>query len=340
MKPIIPFALLGALFAVGANAATTDPVGYVSLGETGVGLPAVPANTDQRVSIPMFNATESVGSIATGGIAGSVLTVDGAAYTAGQWVGYYALVSSGANEGQLLVVTASDATSITVATTVAGDTLTGLADGDSFKLSPAWTLDSFLGVQPVGTQLLAFSGTGSGVNLAPDVIYEYGNPFSLFPSDRWFNATFLTEAGTEVLYPGEALIIRSGANPVNSVVVTGEATTVKHRTVIAGGTGQQDTPLAYLSPVGEVVVDANIPVATDDQLLVFDTGAGLNKAATTIYQYGNPFSLFASERWYNATFLTELTTEVIPGGASVVYRTSGAASDVVWSDEPGFVSTL
>ena len=340
MKPIIPFALLGALFAVGvAGAAVTDPVGYVSLGNT-AGPSAIPANTDTRISIPLLNATASVGSVAAGGIAGNVITVDGAAYTPSEWVGYYVQIVSGANEGQILLVTANDATSLTV-DVQPGDSLTGVSDGDSIELSEAWTLDSFVGEVPVGTQLLAFSGSASGINIAPDVIYEYGTAFGTFPSNVWFNATFFTEAGSDVLFPGEGLVVRTGATAIDSLVITGEVPTVRNRTLIAGGSGQQDTPISYVSPVDEAVVDAGIPAATDDQILIFDpTATGLNKAPATIYQYGTAFGTFPTDTWYDATFFTELTTEALPAGQSFVYRTAGAAGDVVWSDEQDYYNSL
>ncbi len=340
MKPIIPFALLGALFAVGAaSAATTDPVGYVSLGDT-VALNAVPANSDSRISIPLLKATAFAGTVAPAGVTGNVVTVTGAAFTPSQYVGHYLQVTSGPNEGQIALVTANDATTLTVQPQ-SDDSITGLAAGHSISLSPAWTLDTFLGPQPVGTQLLAFSGAAGGINIAPDITYEYGTAFGTFPTDRWFNATFFTEAGTDILYPGEGFVLRTGATAIADIVVTGQVSTAKSRNIILGGAGQQDTALSYISPVDEVVVNANIPAATDDQILLFDpTSTGQNKAPTTTYQYGTAFGTFPSNVWYNATFFTALTTEALPAGQSFVYRTAAAAADVVWSDEQVYYSSL
>jgi hypothetical protein len=220
-----------------------------------------------------------------------------------------------------------------------------LADGNKIKLSPAWTIGTAIGDVPVGTQLFGFTGTGVGGNLAADVGYTFGEPFSGFFGgvNQWYNTGTLAPATDAILYPGEALILRTGATPVNEIVLTGQVSTSNSRTVILGGAASQDTPIGYVSPVDEVVIDANIPAVAGDQLLIFDvTGTGLNQAATIIYAFGEPFPGFFGgvNQWYNAGTLAALTTEVIPAGQSFIYRTAAAAGDLPWGDEPGFVSGL
>ena len=342
MKPIIPFALLSAFLAVGAQGAATKPVGYVSLGDTTPGQPAVKANTDARVSVPLLNTASSAGVIAAGGIAGSVLTIDGAAYADDEWIGFFALVTSGANDGQLLVVTDNDATSLTVETTSPGDTLTGLAAADGISLSPATTLDSVFGDQPVGTQVLAFSGMGDGENLAADVIYEFGNAFGLLTPDQWFNQGSLAAAGSAPLFPGEGLIVRTAATEITSLVVTGEVPTSNHRIVISGGGSKQDSPFGYISPVDEPISGAGISAVVGDQILVFNNGAaGQNKASDVIYEFGNAFGLLTPDQWFNQGSLGALTDDdAFEGGSSYIYRTADAASDLIWSDEQAYIPSL
>jgi uncharacterized protein (TIGR02597 family) len=340
----LSLSLLATAIAAGvASAATayTTPVGYVSLGNT-TGGDAFPANTDIRVSIPLFNPIDGVATIATGGINGSVLTIDGAAYTADEWIGYYAVVTSGSNNGQILLVTDNDATTLTVMTTTPGDTLAGLADGNTLDLSLAWTIGSAIGNVPVGTQLLGFSGNGVGQNVAADALYSFGEPFPGFFGgvNQWYNALSLQPAANEILFPGESLLIRTGASPITSLVVAGAVSTANSRTVILGGAGSQDTTLAFVSPVGQTVINAGIPAVPGDQILLFDvTSTGQNQAASTIYAFGEPFPGFFGgvNKWYNSLSLQALTTESLPGGESYIYRTAGAATDTVWSGQPDFV---
>ena len=331
-NPLFLSALAIAGLAVANAQETTTPVGYVSLGNTGGG-DAVPANTDQRIAIPMLNATEFTGVIDTGGVNPDNLTIAGASFTVNEYAGYYCQITSGTNDGQFLLVTANTSDTLTVQE-LPGDSQTGIAVGDSISLSQAWTVSSLLGDRPVGTRLFAFSGTSTGINIAANITYEYGNPFSIFPSDRWYNTGDLTDATNAILFPGEGLIIRTGATPLAELVISGSVPLETNRTIIFGHTGQQDSPIAFFSPVDEPILSANLPSAVGDRILLFNPSAtGINKAPSTTYEFGNPFSIFASDRWYNTGTLTEVTTEVLPAGSSFVYRTGSASADTAWTDD-------
>lgn len=344
MKNILPLLYGVALLPIAASGqSTSNVVGYVSLGDTtGTNPNAVPATTDQRITIPLLNPTKAVGTISPDpGDDATVVTVDGAAYTDDEWIGHYLQVTSGANEGQIVVVTDNDATTLTIMPQ-GDENINGVVDGDTFALSLAWTIDSAIGDQPVGTQLLAFTGTGAGTNLAPDITYEFGDAFGLLSPDQWFDAGSLTAAGNAILYPAEALIIRADTDPINSLVISGEVPTAKHYATIKGGAAAQDTPMGYMSPVGEPVIDASLPVVVDDQLLLFDpTETGQNKAPVITYQYGDAFGLLPPNTWYDAGSLTALdATNVLPGGESFIYRRAAAAMDTTWTDEQSYYGTL
>jgi len=318
-------------------------VGYVSLGDTTPEADACPANSDTRISLPLFKETEAVGVVAEGGVTATTIAADGAAYGVNDYAGYYCTMTSGANEGQILLVTSNTADTLTVAPSV-GDT-TGITDADTFNLSPAWTIGSLLPAPPVGTQLLAYAGSASGVNLPVDLIYAYGQPFggALFPAPTWYNTSTYAQAINVPLFPGEALIVRTGEVPISELVITGSVPSVNTYVLIAGGAGQQDSPLSFVSPVDEPVISAGIPAVPGDQIFLYDNSvAELNKAPTTIYAYGQPFggALFPTPTWHNSSTYAALTTEALPAGSTFVYRTAGAAADVILSDEPDYVSGL
>ncbi|MDB6079513.1 MAG: hypothetical protein JWO82_3260, partial [Akkermansiaceae bacterium] len=141
MKSIYPYALLGALFAVGAASAattTTTPVGYVSLGDTTAGQPAVKANTDSIISIPLARESDFTGTAAS--VAGNVVTIAGTpAWTATQFTAtpYYFVVTGGAQQGLIGLVTANTTNTVTVST-VAGS-LAGVDATSTVVLTKAWT---------------------------------------------------------------------------------------------------------------------------------------------------------------------------------------------------------
>ena len=330
MKNILPLLFGAALLPLVANAQSySNVVGYTSLGNLsnpGV-TPALPTGTDIVVSIPLLNPTEAVATVAS--VAGNVINLDGTpGYTADEWVGYYAQLTSGTNEGQIVLVTTNDASTLTVSAQP-GDSLTGIAAGDTLALSKAWTLDSFLpnAGLPDGTFFLTFDG-GTGINLsATKQYYTFGGSWNDFD-------TFLP--ANPILYPGESYVMRNETGTaIMSLVVSGEVSTAKHRTVIYGGAAQQDTRLAYIGPVSEPLDVTSFPAVDGDFVLFFDnTATGINKSAVKQY-----YSF--SGVWYDFdTFLPPSPMVNLDGGVGYVYRTAAAAGDVIWTDEQTYYGTL
>ena len=336
MKPIISFALLGALFAVGAaNAAVTDPVGYVTLGDTTAGQPSIKAQTDIVASIPLDQASVFAGTVAS--VAGNIITISGTP-ALGSFTGtpHVAKIEGGAKSGLVSLITANDATTVTV-TVPTGDSLAGIVAGDAITIRPAWTLLKLAtgNTLPAGTQLLAFGGSTPGINLASDAAYEWDGT-------AWTDLNSFDLANNVVLFTGESFVIRNGTNtPVTSFVVTGEVPTSNSRVVVsklAAGVGQ-DNRLAYVSPVSEVIGVSGLGAAlvSGDQLLVFNNGsAGINKAASSVIEWDG-------SAWTDLdTFDNVTNTFSLVGGNGYVIRKGSAAavSDVVWSDAPTYVPTL
>jgi uncharacterized protein (TIGR02597 family) len=334
MKPIISFALLGALFAVGAaNAAVTDPVGYVSLGDTTVGQPAVKANTEVRVSIPLDKKTVFAGTVAS--VAGNVITISG---TPGLGnlvtVPHVVKIGNGAAEGLTALVTASTASSVTVSVQP-GDSLAGVVAGTELSIQEAWTVSSFLsgGTLPTGTQLFAFSGAAPGIVIAPDLIFE-------FDGTGWVDTNTFESANNVVLYPGEGYVLRNPtATPIASLVLTGEVPTANHRVVVsnlAPGVGQ-DIPFGFISPVDEIVGVSGLGFTSGDQILSFsNSAAGVVKAPVTILEYDGT-------GWVDTdTFESVTGTFPLKGGVSYVYRraTTAPGGDIIWSNEQTYIPTL
>lgn len=340
MKPIIPFALLGALLAVGAaDAAATDPVGYITLGDpTG---PSIKANTDVSASIPLLRAPLFAGTVAS--VSGSEITITGAAFTASPAAGSFAPSSgkpyliqignggSNAKAGLIALITSNTATAVTVSVQ-AGDSLAGIVSGDPITIRESWTVANLFESNPVpaGTQVLGFSGAVPGINLAADLIYE-------FDGTGWVDTNSFSSADNVAIFPNESFVIRNAsASPITSLVITGEVNTSNSRTVLPASGVTQDIAFSFFGSVGEVIGTSGLGAISTagDQILLSDNSlAGQNKAASTIIEFdGSAWIDTNSFEDVSATFKFE------PG---VGYFLRAAASgDRVHSNLPDYVPGL
>ncbi len=336
MKPIIPSTLLAALLAVGAaHAAATDPVGYVSLGDTTAGQPAIKPNTDVAVAIPLDKPAAFAGTVAS--VAGNVITISGTpalgSFTATPNI---AKLESGAKTGLNGLITANTANTVTI-TVPTGDSLTGVIAGDAISLRPAWTVVGTFGTTlPAGTQILGFSGNTPGINLASDLVYE-------FDGSNWVDAIFGDTVDNNVFYTGESFVIRNNAaTPIASLVVSGEVPTTNSRVIVsrfAGAPNGQDNRVAYVSPVNETIGDSHLGAISTpgDQILAFNNNAaGINKSSSTIVEWDGA-------DWVDAIFGDTVTnTFNLVGGQGYVLRRAAAApvGDTIWADQPSYVGSL
>jgi uncharacterized protein (TIGR02597 family) len=343
MKPLYSTILALLAAASGAFAqtsASTTPVGYVSLGNTGG--TALPNNTDITIAVPLQNPSAWTGLVSSVDAGTGVVTLSGSpGFTTNQWVPgagndpYVLTVQSGSNSGLVGLITANDAGAVTVSLP-SGESLTGIVSNDTVSIRKAVTPSSLLAgnTLPSGIQLLIFDGT-SGQNPA------FSNSFS-YDSGSWTDDTTLDDVTHSLLYPGEGLGLRNqSGTDISNLTVSGEVPTSNNRSVftVTSGTVGQDLFFSYFSPVGEIIGSSGLSslVSSGDQLLEFDnTATGINKAFSNSYSYD-------SGTWTDDTTLDDVTnTLVLKGGVAYALRLQAGATNgsYVWSDQPSYVSTL
>ena len=330
MKPIIPFALLGALLAVGAaDAAVTDPVGYVSLGDTTTGQPAIKANTDVYFSIPLDRPTVFAGAVAS--VSGSTINLSGTPALGDlTTVPHVVRITGGPSEGATVLINANTATSATV-TVPTGQSIAGAT---SISIHLAWTVGTVMGTAfPSGTQLFTLPSS-SAFNPAAEGVYEWDGT-------NWIDTVNTgAPADADVLFQSETLIVRNvSASPVASFVITGEVPTINSSAVISGAPGGTDNAVSFQSPVDEPIGTSGLSAIANpgDQVFGFDNGSpGLNKAGAFILE------------WDGADWIDTVNTGApdntfpLGGGRGFIFRRAsvGAPADVIWSNEPNYVPGL
>lgn len=334
MKSFLSKALLVTLAATatsfGQTEAKTTPVGYVSLGNTSGGS-AVPANTDVSVSVPLENPTEFSGAISSA--TSTTITVSGTpAWSSNQWSSnaatpYHVAIADGTQKGLLGLITGNTADTLTV-TFVNGGTLGSIPAASGIKIFKAWTLKTLLPSVPVGTRVLAFSGNVAGENLASDLQYVYSGT-------AWLQTVGGSgNADNAILYPGESFIIRTGNNPITSLVISGEVPTFSHRIdLVKLASATQDNRVAFFSPVDVVIGQSGLGFTPGDRLLVFDnTSTGQNKSASIILVWNG-------SDWIGLAGVSgsQGSTFKLKAGQGYVYRRASTApvGVVDWkSDQP------
>jgi hypothetical protein len=235
MKQIIPFALLGALLAVGAvNAASTTPVGYVTQ--------TFKANQYNVFGLTLHSPVAVAGSIDT--VAGTTLTDTGAAFgtnlTAGKT--YILEITSGAASSIIQEIT-----------TWSGDTITTPQDlsasvtaGTTYTLRPAKTIAEVFGAANEAG-LLPGGATTADLLWVPDGSgfqkYYYTNAAPPFVTAGWKNTGTgnADKGGAPLVYVDGMILQRRGGTDVQLTVV-GE---VK----VSDTTYLVDQPYTYLGGV-------------------------------------------------------------------------------------------
>lgn len=338
------YALLAAAAATGmalGQTAYTTPVGYVALGDTTAGQPAVKANTDVAISIPVNRPTEYAGAVSA--TTSTTITLGGSpAWTANQWVPgaaspYLVTIKSGTENGFVGLITSNTADTLTV-TAVTGGSLVApnVAAGDKVQIHKAWTVNAFIPAAsvPQGTRLLVYLGTSQGVNLAPNATYQTN------ASGNWVNGP--TNVNNNILYPGESYVLRSpAASQIATLTVSGEVPTANSRTYIdkLNASLGQDTRISYVGAGEEILGNSGLVAAlgivNGDRLLAFNNNAaGINKAPNETLQYNGT-------QWRNGP--TDVTgTYTLKAGRGYVLRRVSTApvGSLDWKDTPTYVPSL
>jgi uncharacterized protein (TIGR02597 family) len=345
------YALLAAAAACGlasaAETAYTTPVGYVTID--------VPASSDTTVVPPLERSP--LHSAASSSISGNVIGATG--LTSGAFVsgaGCYLHVTSGTLTGKRYLITANDATTITVdggATTLEAQGFVGTRTppltGDTYKVVPYWTLNTlFPNGTGVGTtndvtsptSFVFAASTGSGINQASAKAYIYCTgdlvnelPAGWYDNDAVFDGP-LPEAATRIDL-SRMYSIRTASPTAQTVVVSGQVPDSSMIIPVAFNTGFNDVYLGSPYPIDVSLQDSGlqsaISASTDvtapvELIFVYDdTAAGINKAAAKAYFYcsGDVVNELPAG-WYDNDAVFEgpmpSTTKQIKAGRALVIR--------------------
>ncbi len=325
-----------------AETAASEPVGaFVS---------TAAANTDTRVSPTLARPPAARGAVAS--VAGNVISVSGSpAWTTNAFVAsntHYVRFLTGALRGQFLIVTANANASLTVDS--AGLNLASLAAGDTFEVTPFWTLGTlfppslagtaFVATVPPGsrqTELLFFDGNGTGINRSANAVYFFAN-------GAWRKSGSSTSLSFDstIIYPDSHFIIRNkaAATSLSHVgrVQPGALGTVLE--TLPGGANDNfvalahpiDVSLASSGLISSGAFAVSVPPARADLLLVFDSaGTGYNRSASAIYFYAN-----GAWRKSGASTSLDFGADKLPAGAGFIIRKAAAATGTTWAYSTGF----
>lgn len=342
MKTLIPLTALAALAAAGlsyaqeSTAAYSKPSGYITLGnpDGNEATPDVPANSEVTVSISLDRPTEYAGVISA--INGSQISFTTPGFTdsgfADPAVPYQILVTSGDEIGFRALISANNTTSVSVSAVIAGD-LAGLSVGDKVAISKTWTLKTFFPTTfPVGTRVLAFSGTTAGENLASGLQYV------------WNGSDWLQLVGgsgiqsNAILYHGESFIVQTGSTAITNFVVTGVVPTTPGRVNISKlAAGSQDNRIAITSPVDQPIIESGLGFTPGDRLLAFNsTSTGKNKAA-------NVTLVWNGASWIGLSGVSGNQDQyLLKAGVGYVYKRVSTAptGDVDWVQTQSYLDDL
>lgn len=351
MKPIIPFALLGAFFAVGAaKAASTTPVGYITLD--------IPANADSTVVSPL--AKPALLATASTNIVGNEISFTSPGVAADDFINVgspnfktYVLIKTGALAGKHFPVTANTATTVTVDTGSGTLQSQGFITGNQIEVIPFWTL-----------QTLFPNGTGVGVSsdVFSPVAFLFASDQASVGSNRGAAATYFYHNGADgnpagwrdnndpegalvndvTIDPSIMYTIRTGS-VAQQLTITGEVPKVSLATTLLTAAQANDEYLALRYPIDTTLADSGLQsaiVASSDVfspsefVFVFDDlAAGFNKGASATYFYhdgtdGNP----AGWKDNNDPEGPNVTAEVLKAGRAIVVRKApGAPATTTWS---------
>lgn len=258
----------------------------------------------------------------------------------------------GGAKGRHLFVVAHGADFVEVEATAAD--LDGLVSGGRVSVIPAWTLATLFppGSQTAfhpssgpllsqrGSELLRFDTVGSGTSLAPARRYYVTHTVWREVGD------YAVDAGSTILAPGEAFIVRHAVGAAATTVITqervyGEAVSLPLR---VAGTMAQDTMVAPPRPVAMNLDQLDLggglftesastdPADRKDELLVYDSlASGLNTEPATTY-------FRTAGQWLKAGTNAPAGAATIHPATGLLIRKApgGAPAILLWQNLPGY----
>ena len=326
-----------------AQSVATAPVGAMSV--------SINAGSDQKIGVPLLRAALFVSKVQT--VSSGLVTPAAAVPSLGSAVKFIKF-TSGNLAGQWFTVTASNASTITVAENLAS---LGAQANDTFEVRPFWTLATLLpngGGLPASTDV--FDPTSFvflndpqavGINLAASAGYFYHDGSSGFMNAGWYNSDgSLSDANDAIVSPEVSLTYRNGTAGAVGVVNVGEVPVTKIATnVVSNASGDQDNLIFNPYPAGITLASSGLNTSQavrasgdvfnpGDQVFVFSsTSTGINPSSSQSYFYHDGSSGFLDAGWYKGDGSLETAdTAVLSHGAAIVIRkVGGTATSAMWA---------
>lgn len=288
MKPIIPFALLGALLAVGAaDAVATKPVGYTSATIFGAFGPGNPKNN--IIAPDLQNSASWAGTVAS--VSGDVVTLTSAALTVGEFnapsfsfTAYSYFIETA--DGYWAHVVSNTATTVTLEAGAG----TNFSNGEPVAIHRHLTIaDCFGAANETGLLADPSGDTGSADNII--LIDENGAGNITVIASSALEGTWITDgfedAAALPIYPDQGIqVLRRGLTNL-TLVLDGEVDTNGRQIGVSSGvqirpqvipvpTTLTDLDLYTGSPATGVVGSATGDTAEADVVTVVVNGTSTN----------------------------------------------------------------
>jgi uncharacterized protein (TIGR02597 family) len=294
--------VLSALSTLNAQSVATAPVGAVTLTPV--------AQSDTVMALPLEREAALISSISS--VNGSTINT-GATLVDNQFVRvagtqnntYFVKFTSGAKAGLYFTVIDNDSSSLTI--DLAGDTLSAVTAGDTFKVVPFWTFGTLFpsGSGVTGTtshssrptEILFYDHSTAGINKSPSFTYYYFTGTN--PGWRRVGGGLTTVRNDDIIPHDSYFIYRQNSAQANTVIVTGAVPVENVGTyigTIASGV-KQDNYISFTIPQSLTLSQTNLAQSgafvgsashssRADELLVFDyASSGLNKSPIGTYYY-------------------------------------------------------
>lgn len=299
--------LLALTSLAGAQQATTDPVGYITIN--------VAAKASGAAITPiaptLVNKVEFSGTISA--INATTITLNGAAFTANQFqastypdssplYSYYVEVTSGTGEGAWTNISGNTANSITVV-----DDMTPFASvGATVKIRKHVTVAEVLGANnSAGLQGGEDAGTADEVFFVDASTKKTRSVFFESVSKVWSDADY-NDAGNFPIEPQQGLLVKRKANTPVSFVRVGHVKTGKTLLAIYAGQNVVAVPRA----VGVTLGASNLPLTPGDDAGVADEVFVYNNGEATSY-FNDGTGLFDAEYQPGENVLLKEGTAVV-----------------------------
>lgn len=311
--------------------ATTDPVGFITLNVAGTG-----GSGSSKISFQGFGLTRAVEYQGSAETVGTNFVVDNdATWTDNQFNGpagaYFLEIASGTGAGTTYDITGTVAATKRI--NLAQNLAAGVANGVSFKIRKHWTIAAAFGAtnsaglqggddSTTADQLLVWNGSGYSV-------FYYQVAIPALGGTGWRSASdTFADAGTQVIYPDDGVIVKRIASAAVNVVLMGAVKTGQSSFPITPGINIIANVYAAPMTLASCGLQASgitggDDATTADQVQIWN-GSGFN-----VYYYQVAIPALGGTGWRSAsdTFTDAGTTPIPVGSSIVVKRSFGPAFD-------------